>query len=76
MSVVSAARFHVPLDTARSRSRDGERHGRDTWELAEGRSLVLSAPAGRYRLVLLRAGVEVERRLVTLVPGEVNELRP
>ena len=41
-----------------------------------GVSYVYALREGRYELVLFLADVEVDRRWVTLVPGEVNLLRP
>ena len=45
-------------------------------ELVGGVSYVYALREGRYELVLFLADVEVDRRWVTLVPGEVNLLRP
>ena len=55
--------------------RSGSAVGMDESDLVDGRSFVLSAREGSYRLVLYRAGVEVRREWVTLAPGDVVLLR-
>ena len=47
----------------------------ESGDLEAGRSQVLMAHEGPATLVLYRAGVEVERVPIRLVPGEINRLR-
>lgn len=55
--------------------RGGYARGLERAEVALGRSLVLSAPSGDWDLVLLRAGVALERIALALAPDELVTVR-